>query len=180
LENWRAGNLGVTKVCKVKHESIKYYLLILLFALFSASCDDNYVSSIPNYYVYLQLNLTSTYPTFKNSTNKSLIFIKGVTPNIPEGQFTGYGGIMVYSEIMVDDYGNTIYCAFDMSCPYEHKPTIRVYPKKDGFGQVVCDSCKSVFNIGYGYGDPTPESKAKEYLKRYRTQLSRDILYINR
>ena len=159
---------------------MKYYLPILLFALLSTSCVDNYVSSIPDYLVGIQLNLTSTYPTFKNSTNQSLIFIKGVTPNIPEGEFTGYGGIIVCSEIMVDDYGNTIYCAFDMSCPYEHKPNIRVYPKKNGFGQVICDSCKSIFNIGYGYGDPTPESKAKEFLKRYRAQLSGDYLTIQR
>jgi len=157
--------------------SIKYYLFVGLLALQFVSCDDTYISSIPDFPVYLQLDLTTTYPTFKNSSNKSLIFIKGITPNIPEIYATGYGGILVYSGVMRDDSGNTIYYAFDLSCPYEHKQTIRVKP--NDIGQAICDSCKSVYIISYGNGDPI-SGPAKETLRRYKTNLSGDILYITR
>ncbi|HEY6913875.1 MAG TPA: hypothetical protein VI413_04295, partial [Paludibacter sp.] len=156
---------------------IKYYLTIGLLALQFASCDDTYISPIPDFPVYLELNLTTTYPTFRNSSNKSLIFIKGTTPNIPERAATGYGGILVYSGVMLDDAGNTIYYAFDMSCPYEHKQKILVHPNDKG--QAICDSCKTIFDISYGIGNPT-SGPAKQTLRRYKTNLSGDILYITR
>jgi hypothetical protein len=147
------------------------YLALTFLAFFLASCNDNTQSSIPDFPVYLALNLTSTYPTFKNSSNKSLIFIKGVTPNIVDNNYTGYGGILVYTGF------DGSYYAFDLSCPYEHKQTTRIKP--NDLGQAICDSCGSVFNIGYGNGDPS-SGPAKEILKHYKTNFSGDYLYITR
>ena len=73
--------------------SIKYYLFIGLLALQFVSCDDTYKSSIPDFPVSLELNLTTTYPTFKNSYNKYLIFDKKI--NVTD--YIGYGGILVYT-----------------------------------------------------------------------------------
>jgi nitrite reductase/ring-hydroxylating ferredoxin subunit len=144
---------------------IKYYLLCLLLPLILVSCNDNVISSIPDYPVYLDLNLTTTYPTFRNSFNQYLVFKKAVlvTDRI------GFGGILVYSGFD----GN--YYAFDLSCPYEAKQNILVVP--NGIGQAICSGCGSVFDISYGIGNPI-SSKAKQALKRYKTSLSGDVLYV--
>lgn len=138
----------------------------MFLALLLASCNDNIRSSIPDYPVYLDLNLTTTYPTFKNNINESLIFKQ----RIFETDRIGFGGILVY----VGFDGN--YYAFDMACPYEAKQTVRVYP--NDVGQAVCEKCGSVFDIGYGIGNPS-SGPAKEVLKRYRTSLSGDNLIIS-
>lgn len=139
------------------------------------SCDDNYYSSIPNVPVSLQLNLTAEYPTFKNSSNQFLLFETGKLAY----DRVGYGGILVYSGLSFDDSGNTIYYAFDMACPYEANRTTKVYPKEDSLGEVVCEKCGSVYDIGFGFGNPT-SGPSKEPLKKYHTSVSGDMLYISR
>lgn len=148
----------------MKSPFLKYCLITILTFSF-AGCNDNVISSIPDYPVYLELNLTSTYPTFRNSVNESLVFEKPILIT----DRTGYGGILVYSGF---DGG---YYAFDMSCPYEAKQTIRVLP--NGLGQAVCEGCGSVYDISFGIGNPL-SGKAKEALKRYKTISSGDILYV--
>lgn len=150
-------------------------LLIALFVVaIWSGCDDNYVSSIPSYPVSLQLHLTSTYPTFKNSIHQFLLFENGVNAT----DMIGYGGILVFSGIDPDS-GNTIYYAFDMACPYEAKRDVRVYPVKDGLGQVKCEKCGSVYNVLYGVGWPD-SGPATEKLRSYKTSLSNDVLFIYR
>lgn len=149
----------------MKH--IKYLFYSAVLALSLAGCDDNVQSSIPNYPVSLELNLTSTYPTFRNSVNQSLIF----KTKVKATDYIGYGGILVYTGFDGEYY------AFDMSCPYEVKRTVRVYP--NDIGQAVCEGCGSIFDISYGIGNPT-SGPAKEVLKRYKTTLSGDRLYISR
>ena len=146
---------------------IKYIGIVLFINLPFASCNDNYYSSIPDFPVSLELNLTSTYPTFRNSINQSLTFTKPITVM----DRIGFGGILVYTGFDGEYY------AFDMSCPYEAKQNILVHP--NGLGQAVCEGCGSVFDIGYGIGNPS-SGKAKETLKRYKTNLSGDVLYISR
>jgi len=148
----------------------KHLLFIPFLALSFASCNDNVQSTIPDYPVYIELNLTTApYNTFKNSYNHFFYF-KTLT-GLPVTSRIGYGGIIVCTGF------EGAYYAFDMACPYEAKSTIRVYP--NDIGQAVCEKCGSVFDIGYGIGNPS-SSPAKETLKRYRASLSGDILYISR
>ena len=144
---------------------LKYIALVVLICLPLVGCNDNVISSIPDFPVYLELNLTSSYPTFRNSYNKFLIFEKGVfvTDRI------GYGGILVYTDL------NGEYCAFDLSCPYEAKTNVRIVPNNTG--QAVCEGCGSVFDLTSGIGNPI-SGKTKEMLKRYKATLSGDVLYI--
>lgn len=144
----------------------KFYLLVCLLALPFASCDDTYRSSIPDYYVNLQLNLTTTYPNFK-SPNHYLVFDKRISAT--DG--IGYGGILVFC-----GWDNNYY-AFDLACPKESNSKIIVHP--NDLGQAICDSCKTVFDLSYGVGNPISGS-AKETLRRYKANLSGDILYITR
>lgn len=141
--------------------------VITVFWLILSGCNENYVSSIPDYSVSLELNLTASYPTFKNSVNECLLFEKPVKVT----DRVGYGGVIVYTGF------DTNYYAFDMACPYEAKRTVKVRP--NGTGQAVCDSCKSVYDISYGIGNPV-EGPSREVLKRYKTALQGDYLYIYR
>ena len=126
----------------------------------------SYVASIPNYYVSLQLNLTSTYSTFKNSVNQYLIFNKPVNAN----DLIGFGGVLVYTGFD----GN--YYAFDLACPHEApEQNLKVVPNEEG--KAVCETCGTVYNISYGIGDPI-EGPSKETLKRYKTSLQGDWLNI--
>ena len=145
---------------------IKYYSLFAIIALLSVSCNDNIRSSIPDYPVYLNLNLTTTYPTFRDNPGQYLLF----KTRVFETDRVGFSGILVYC-----GWDNNYY-AFDMCCPYEAKQTVRVYP--NDVGQAVCEKCGSVFDIGYGIGNPS-SGPTKEVLKRYRTTLSGDNLVIS-
>lgn len=159
----------------LKHLLIKCYILVVFLAFSLASCNDNVQSTIPNYPVRLNLELTAQYPNFKNSFGQFLYF----TAPVKQGEAVGYGGIIIFSGN--DDNGNTIYYAYDMACPFEAKNNIRVYPDSTGFSQVVCEKCGSVFGVDYGSGYPVsgPAKEAKEFLKQYRTSLSGDNLYIS-
>jgi len=150
----------------MKLNILKLSILIFFSAIFTG-CYDNVISSIPDYPVHLQLNLTTTYPTFKNSVNQYLLFKK----RIYETDYIGYGGILVYSGFDGEYY------AFDIACPYEANKDIEVYP--NDLGQAVCEKCGSVFDIGYGIGNPS-SGPAKEALKRYKTSFSGDVLNIYR
>lgn len=148
--------------------------IILLHVAF-ASCEGNYVSSIPNYPVVLRINLTTDYPNFKNSIGQNLMF----TERKLEVDRLGYGGILICSGLITDDYGNTIYYAYDMSCPHEADPKVRVYPMEEGLGRVKCEKCGTEYNVGYGFGDPdTKTGPSKEILKRYRIALNGDYLTV--
>ena len=156
---------------------IRNIVVVTMTCLFIAGCDDTYISSIPDYPVYLELNLVTTYPIFRNSINKSMTFLTPITAI----ERIGYGGVLVYTGF------DGAYYAFDMSCPYEHKSTVRVYPNE--LGQAICEKCGTVYDIGYGVGNPSKRIRpnlpdttalAKEVLKRYRTSMQNDYLYITR
>lgn len=143
----------------------KYTFLGVIIMTFVA-CKDEVYSPVPNLPVYLDLNLTATYPNFKNSINQVLLFEKPIKAT----DRVGCGGIIVYT-----GFDGTYY-AFDMCCPLEAKYDTKVRPNESG--QAVCDSCHSVYEIGYGIGNPS-SGKAKHPLKRYKAFLSGDILYIS-
>ena len=117
--------------------------------------------------VYMELNLTTTYPTFKNSVNESLVFERPVLAT----DRIGYAGLLVYSGF------DMMYYAFDLACPVEADPKVKVKP--NDLGQAVCETCGSVYNISYGIGNPE-EGPAKETLRRYKTALQGDLLIIFR
>ena len=139
------------------------------------SCERNYVSSIPNYPVGMRINLTTDYPNFKNSTGQILTF----TERKLDIDRLGFGGILLCTGLMTDDFGNSLYYAYDMACPYEADLKVRVYPMEEGLGRVKCEKCGTEYNVGYGFGDPDTETgPATEILKRYRVTISGDYLTV--
>ncbi|MFA6999361.1 MAG: hypothetical protein WC198_09400 [Victivallaceae bacterium] len=164
---------------------MKYGLLKIRLLFFTGSflffgiisgCEDNYISSIPNYPVSLELNLTASYPTFKDNPYQFLVFEK---PRY-DYEYLGYGGILVVCGFGSDRPYE--YYAYDLACPHEADAKIKVTPNSNG--QAVCNTCGSVYDIVNGFGIPIDDSPAREPLKRYKTYLDSkptgDYLYITR
>lgn len=148
--------------CKI---FISFTCMILLMG-----CEGNYVSSIPDYPVSLEidLRLAPYNTTLKNNYNSYVLFEKPrmgkeLTDRI------GYGGVIVYTNFEGE------YCAFDLACPHEALSSVKVKP--NGLGQLVCDSCSSVYDISFGVGHPV-EGPSKKGLKQYKTMLQGDLLRV--
>jgi nitrite reductase/ring-hydroxylating ferredoxin subunit len=149
------------------HNKLTYNLVFITLTVLLSGCNDNYISSIPDYPVRLQLNLTSTYPTFKDNPNSFLIFDKPVQAT----DRVGFGGLLIYAGMEPNQY-----FAFDLACPYEAERTTRVTPS-DYFGRVVCETCGSVYEINSSGAFPI-EGPSKEPLKQYKTSLQGDWLHV--
>ncbi|MDR3327379.1 MAG: hypothetical protein LBT04_04535 [Prevotellaceae bacterium] len=130
----------------------KAFLLTLSIPLV---CCSKYKNTIPNYPVHLEFNITANAPELA-AFNGFKEFFK------PENatQVLGYGGILVFHTI------EDKYCAFDMACPFEAKPDIRVHA--DNMGVAKCDSCLSTFYTGDATGFQL-DGKAKSPLRKYQT-----------
>jgi nitrite reductase/ring-hydroxylating ferredoxin subunit len=149
-------------------------LLLLLpgCLLCLSSCENEDQRRIPEASVYMELNLAASYPTFRNSVNDTLVFTR--PRNGHPTDRVGYGGILVYTFVNGTDLN---YCAFDLCCPNEVNPNIRVNPNDRG--EAVCKSCGTVYQLLTGTG-MVISGPSKWNLKRYKVQLSGDMLYISR
>ncbi len=135
-----------------KKQLVGLVILLLLF-----SCSDIDKSSIPDSVVYLERNI--------NSEAIELRTIGGYraypSPEI-YGDAVGFGGIVVI-------YGfNEQFYAFDLACPHEVDREIKVVP--NDAGQAVCETCGSVFSLGYGSGNRL-SGPAQEGLRRYNVSV---------
>ena len=152
---------------------IKCRILFFVLILFTcSSCNDNFISSIPDYPVNLELNLTASYPTFKDNPYQYLVFEK---PRYNNDRI-GFGGILV-----VCGWGSSSiyeYFAYDLACPHEADSKIKVVP--NDIGQAVCEKCQSTYDIVGGYGITVNNSVSKEPLKRYKVSQRGDYLFITR
>lgn len=144
---------------------IKYILIGSLLALIS--CEEDEQRRIPNTSVYMELDLNGKYSTFRNPYDTVVVAQRETVKD-----FIGFGGILVNI-----DYQNK-YCAYDLACPYEVDPTIRVYPTENGM-QAVCRECGSVFEIWNGTG-MVSKTPSKWNLKRYQVRVISDVVYISR
>lgn len=60
---------------------------------------------------------------------------------------TGYGGILLVTDVLGD------VLAYDMACPYEARPTVRVdVPEGELYAE--CPTCGSIYDIFTNYGKP--------------------------
>ena len=146
-------------MCKIKR--------YILFTLLLISCKQ-YKNPIPDFPVRLEFNITADAPELAAFNGyKEFTVPKNAT------QYLGYGGILVFHTI--DDK----FYAFDMACPYEVKPTVKVHCNY--VGVAVCDSCKTQFSVvdGNGY---VQSGVAKYPLKKYQVyydNLMGNVLVIN-
>ncbi len=87
-------------------------------------------------------------------------------------QYIGYGGLLFYhtfdDEIVV----------FDLACPYEVNPEIRV-DSITIIGEAICRKCHSVYDIANGTGAPL-KGVSTHYLRKYKTYFSRDLIHVTK
>jgi len=134
-------------------------------------CEDNYVSSIPDYPVFIDIDLRlAPYNTTLKNNNNSYELFEQPRMGKELTERVGYGGVIVYADF------EGKFCAFDLACPHESLPSVKVKP--NGLGQLVCDSCGSIYDISFGIGHPTT-GPSKEGLKRYKTMLQGDLLHVS-
>lgn len=97
-----------------------------------------------------------------------------LTQRVPAGfpytynSATGYGGVLlVYG--FDPSMGMPAPIAFDMSCPVERLPEVRVYIDPDSNDEAVCQECHSHYNVLDGIGAPVsgPAVKMKYALTPY-------------
>jgi len=126
--------------------------LILIFVIFLLICCNPNRTPILDMPVRLEFNLVSAPELYGYFGFKEFV--------VPQyaSQYLGYGGILVFHTI------EDKFCAFDMSCPYEAKPNVRVHCDITGIAR--CDSCQSAFYVGDGNAFLV-EGKAKFPLKQY-------------
>lgn len=151
-------------------EKLKIVVFSVFFILIFNACKDENRFRIPDVSVYMDLDLLTSFPTFRNSVNDTLIFTKP-RYGYPLDR-TGFGGILVYTDF------EGKYQAWDLCCPYEVNPAIRIYPQPDG--TALCKACGSKFQILTATGLPMKGSVSRWILKKYSTQLRNDHLYITR
>lgn len=139
--------------------------LLSLFALLLLGCNSTFDSSVPDWPVYLELDLT-----YEDRDLKAIQAYKLYTPTTinQATEKTGFSGVLVY-------HGIDGYYAFDAACPVEHQASVRV-EVEDGV-YAVCPRCGSKFNLLEGYGSPV-EGSATEGLKRYPVDQVGEKLYI--
>ena len=96
-------------------------------------------------------------------------FIKSSTNPVPQNfpytiaTYTGYGGVLLVGDL----YGNPL--AYDLACPYEAKPDIRIVVDESEH-DAACPACGSTYDIFGGNGRPTsgPSAEHGYGLTRYR------------
>lgn len=148
--------------------SITGAMLLAVVAGCSSVDDDR----VPLYDVYLRLNtyaLWERYGVFGYGDSNRFIRSERVPANYPYAvtEFTGFGGILLVAGAENGDYTSVL--AYDMACPVEAKPDVRVYVDGATF-EAVCPQCGSHYNVCEGFGGPVsgPAAERKYGLRRYR------------
>ena len=151
----------------------------ILLTLLLSSCQEVDSERIPNMAVNISLadvGMWNTYGVsgFGNSRN----FIYNISGSSQPAGFpyktnsaTGFGGVLLIEGMDPFTATTSTPLAYDLACPVERKPTIRVYIDKEDY-VAVCPQCNSVYNVTMAGGSPisgeAAEGKYKYSLKSYR------------
>lgn len=142
----------------MKRPHIASIVATLLVGLLTACTEPN---PIDNYPVALRLDLTfndkalRTVPSAATYTHYS-------HPISSAYRAFGFGGVLVVHGVYAEFY------AFDLSCPYENRSSVRVEPDSDII-YAVCPQCGTKYLINDGSGVPV-EGVGRHGLKPYRTE----------
>ncbi|MDE6006451.1 MAG: hypothetical protein K2G67_02730 [Muribaculaceae bacterium] len=155
------------------------FLTALLFMLVSiGACDSVDDERIPSVPVSLNLASTPLWDTYGVSAfGEYKIFIKsmGVPSDFPysEKTYTGYGGLLIVCGVNPFTVEAGVPMVYDLSCPVECKPDIRVEMHQQGaVAEAVCPVCGSHYDVVELGGAPLsgPAYKDKFGLRRYEAR----------
>ena len=159
----------------IKNPLAKKLYLLLLPVMLLASCHELNDDRIPMVGVNIDLGNAGVWATYGVSgygPHREFILADGI--RLPAGfpytvySKTGYGGVLLIGGFnpFTGEIGPM---AFDLSCPVERKPDVRVYIDEETF-DAICPVCGSHYNVVGSYGAPlTDPAKAFNYaLTPYR------------
>ena len=126
------------------------FLIIILTICWGCSDVDN--NRVPLTSVRIEVTLAQQ-QNRSYWANVPATFVTFLKPNVPYGfpytisSTTGYGGVL-----QVCGFDNHLF-AFDLSCPFEHNPNIRIEIDESSLN-AHCRECGSVYDVFYGSGAP--------------------------
>ncbi len=153
-------------------------LLATILLTVAAGCETVNDSRIPSYPVYIDLSnpgLWNTYGVSGFGSWQRFICQTGsaVEPAgfaYKDGAATGYGGVLLIEGMDPFELQTAVPLAYDLSCPVEKSPTIRVTVDPATY-EAVCPVCESHYDVTMGAGAPTAGpalSGERQYgLRRY-------------
>ena len=122
-----------------------------------SSCEKVDSNRIPYTAVNIKLDndgLWNTYGVSGFGSNRMFVKALKIPANYTYSAltYTGYGGVLLISgkNPLSDSYDTPL--AYDLACPYEARPTVRVTINSNY--EAECPSCKSRFNVTEGMGAP--------------------------
>ena len=144
--------------------------LLAIFVFILASCkriDDNRIPPVNVNIVFNTPGMWAAYGVGGALDHRS--FIRTTTMKVPAdfpytvSTYTGYGGVLLVGNM----YGFPE--AYDLSCPFEAKPDIRIEVNDDTH-DAACKICGSVYDVFFGQGRPVsgPAAERGYGLTRYR------------
>ena len=144
-------------------------MLLLPLAAACNTVDDDRVPDLP---VVINLSSPEYWHTYGVSAfGQYNIFIKslGEPRNFPfvANTSTGYGGVLLVCGFNPFTLEAAVPMAYDLCCPVERKPDIRVRMQQDDepLPFAVCPECGSRYNVVEGGGGPMKDCPA--YSKKY-------------
>ncbi len=160
--------------CKGKYSAIGAAVAAIAFCC--VSCDNVDSERIPAYRVQIALNspgLWDVYGVGGYGQHREFILATRTPSNFPftETTFTGYGGVLLIMGMDPFGQGDIIPLSYDLSCPVECKPEIRVFID-DNTLEAMCPVCQSHYDVMMSGGSPVSGPAAtgdvKYGLQRYR------------
>lgn len=144
--------------------------ICIIATLWIVSCsriDDDRIPSVNVNLVFSNEGVWARYGVSGALDHKR--FIRSSTNPVPSdfpytaNTYTGYGGIL----LVCDYIGQPL--AYDLSCPYEAKPDVRIIVDDDAH-DAACPVCGSTYDVFGGQGRPTsgPAAERGYGLTRYR------------
>lgn len=149
-----------------------FTIVAILLVCSCRAADDNRIPSFP-----VSLNLASasmwdTYGVTAFGDSRTFIKALGEPRNFPytDKSATGYGGLLVVSGVNPYTSEAGVPMVYDLSCPVEAKPDIRVRMQTDAdIPFAVCPVCGSHYDVVELGGAPTsgPARSDRYSLRRY-------------
>lgn len=145
----------------------KVVTLLFIILMACSGCSDVNDERIPITSVRIEVTLAQQQKA-EYWADVPATYVSFVKPNFPYGfpytisATTGYGGVL-----QVCGFDNELF-AFDLSCPFEHNPNIRI-AIDDSNLNAYCRECGSTYDVFYGSGAPIegPSAVNKYSLRKY-------------
>ncbi|MBQ4918096.1 MAG: hypothetical protein IIU72_09070 [Muribaculaceae bacterium] len=129
------------------------YIMCVAVAMMVASCtkiSDNQLPQVPVNINLSKAGYWQTYGVVAPGSYRMFVKNERIPSNYPynANTYTGYGGVLLVCDIYT---ANPM--AYDLSCPVERRPDVRVSIDGNSY-DAVCGSCGSHYDVMGGWGTP--------------------------